>query len=88
MHTAVFNCLLTQNSFGRMCVVKLTSLTVLAGTVRIWHANTYRLESTLNYGLERVWTIACQRGSNNVAVGYDEGSIIIKVSCWAHLFFG
>ena len=51
----------------------------LTGTVRIWHANTYRLESTLNYGLERVWTIACRRGSNNVALGYDEGSIIIKV---------
>ncbi|XP_052225697.1 coatomer subunit beta'-like isoform X7 [Dreissena polymorpha] len=49
------------------------------GTVRIWHANTYRLESTLNYGLERVWTIACARGSNNVALGYDEGSIIIKL---------
>lgn len=49
------------------------------GTVRIWHANTYRLESTLNYGLERVWTVACQRGSNNVALGYDEGSIIIKL---------
>lgn len=52
----------------------------VTGTVRIWHANTYRLESTLNYGLERAWTIACQKGSNNVAVGYDEGSIIIKVS--------
>ncbi|GIX79870.1 coatomer subunit beta' [Caerostris extrusa] len=49
------------------------------GTVRVWHANTYRLESTLNYNLERVWTIACLKGSNNVALGYDEGSIIIKV---------
>lgn len=49
------------------------------GTVRIWHANTYKLESTLNYGLERVWTVACQKGSNNVALGYDEGSIIIKL---------
>ncbi len=48
--------------------------------MRIWHANTYRLESTLNYGLERVWAIACQKGSNNVALGYDEGSIMIKVS--------
>lgn len=58
------------------------------GTVRIWHANTYRLESTLNYGLERVWTIACQKGSNNVALGYDEGSIIVKVNqthCILHL---
>jgi hypothetical protein len=50
------------------------------GTVRLWHANTYRLESTLNYGLERVWTIAMMKGSNNVALGYDEGSIIIKVT--------
>ena len=49
------------------------------GTVRVWHANTYRLESTLNYGLERVWAIACRKGSNNVALGYDEGSIMIKV---------
>ncbi|XP_055929433.1 coatomer subunit beta'-like isoform X2 [Argiope bruennichi] len=49
------------------------------GTVRVWHANTYRLESTLNYNLERVWTIACLKGSNSVALGYDEGSIIIKV---------
>jgi len=49
------------------------------GTVRIWHANTYRLESTLNYGLERVWTITATRATNNVAIGYDEGSIMIKV---------
>ncbi|KAL0277835.1 UNVERIFIED_CONTAM: hypothetical protein PYX00_004979 [Menopon gallinae] len=49
------------------------------GTIRIWHAGTYRLESSLNYGLERVWTIACLRGSNNVTIGYDEGSIIVKV---------
>lgn len=49
------------------------------GTVRIWHSGTYRLESSLNYGLERVWTIACMRGSNNVAIGYDEGSIMVKV---------
>nr|XP_018896635.1 PREDICTED: coatomer subunit beta' [Bemisia tabaci] len=49
------------------------------GTVRIWHSGTYRLESSLNYGLERVWTIACLRGSNNVAIGYDEGSVMVKV---------
>merc|ERR1719340_108756 len=49
------------------------------GTVKIWHANTYRLENTLNYGLERVWDIGCLRGSNNVALGYDEGAIMIKL---------
>lgn len=62
------------------------------GTVKIWHAGTYRyfnvllifihclfkliiiyffrLESSLNYGFERVWTISCMHGSNNVALGY------------------
>lgn len=49
------------------------------GTVRVWHANTHRLESSLNYGFERVWAITCLRGSNNVAIGYDEGSIMVKV---------
>lgn len=52
---------------------------VFSGTVRIWHSSTYRLESTLNYGMERVWCVASLRGSNNVALGYDEGSIIVKV---------
>lgn len=49
------------------------------GTIRIWHANTTRLESSLNYGFERVWVICCLRGSNIVALGYDEGSILVKV---------
>lgn len=41
--------------------------------------NVSRLESSLNYGFERVWTIACLKGSNNVAIGYDEGSVLVKV---------
>ncbi|CAB3409382.1 unnamed protein product [Caenorhabditis bovis] len=48
-------------------------------TVRLWHANTYRLETTLNYGLERVWCIQAQKGSNTVAIGYDEGSVTLKL---------
>lgn len=44
------------------------------GTVRVWHAATFRLETTLNYGLERVWSLACQKGNNHVAIGYDEGA--------------
>lgn len=39
------------------------------GTVRVWHAGTYRLESSLNYGFERVWTLCAMHRSNNVAVG-------------------
>jgi len=49
------------------------------GTVRIWHAATYRLEATLNYLLERVWSIAVLKGSNSAAIGYDEGTVVIKL---------
>ncbi|KAF0531175.1 Coatomer, beta subunit [Gigaspora margarita] len=49
------------------------------GTIKIWHSNTYRLENTLNYGLERAWTVAYQKGNNNVAFGYDEGAVCVKL---------
>ena len=48
-------------------------------TVRIWHANTYRLETTLNYGLERVWSIIAMKGSNTVAVGYTNSSFSFQI---------
>eukprot|EP00443_Scrippsiella_acuminata_P048523 CAMPEP_0115188384 /NCGR_PEP_ID=MMETSP0270-20121206/10982_1 /TAXON_ID=71861 /ORGANISM="Scrippsiella trochoidea, Strain CCMP3099" /LENGTH=952 /DNA_ID=CAMNT_0002601563 /DNA_START=72 /DNA_END=2930 /DNA_ORIENTATION=- len=49
------------------------------GTARIWHGATYRLEATLNYYLERVWSIAVLKGSNAAAIGYDEGTVVIKL---------
>ncbi|KAF8324305.1 coatomer beta [Cantharellus anzutake] len=49
------------------------------GTVKIWHANTYRLESTLNYNLERAWCVASRKGLNDVAVGYDDGLVVIQL---------
>ena len=41
--------------------------------------NTYRLEFTLNYGFERVWCISQLPGSNTLGIGYDEGTIMIKL---------
>jgi coatomer subunit beta' len=49
------------------------------GTVRLWHSTTYRSESTLNYGLERAWCIAVTPDANKVAIGYDEGTIVLKL---------
>eukprot|EP00009_Paramoeba_aestuarina_P002379 CAMPEP_0201507694 /NCGR_PEP_ID=MMETSP0161_2-20130828/1285_1 /ASSEMBLY_ACC=CAM_ASM_000251 /TAXON_ID=180227 /ORGANISM="Neoparamoeba aestuarina, Strain SoJaBio B1-5/56/2" /LENGTH=988 /DNA_ID=CAMNT_0047902129 /DNA_START=135 /DNA_END=3101 /DNA_ORIENTATION=- len=48
-------------------------------TVRIWHTTTYKLEKTLNYRMERAWAISCHKGSNKIAVGYDEGVALIKL---------
>ncbi|CAM9451953.1 unnamed protein product, partial [Phaeothamnion confervicola] len=49
------------------------------GTVRIWHATTYRAETTLNYGMERVWALAAGNDSKKVAIGFDEGTIVLKL---------
>ncbi|KAL6307108.1 coatomer beta [Sparassis latifolia] len=49
------------------------------GTVKIWNSGTYRLENTLSYALERAWCIAIRKTSNEIAVGYDEGIVVIKL---------
>ena len=49
------------------------------GTVKLWNSGTYRLENTLSYALERAWCVAVRRTTNEVAVGYDEGVVVIKV---------
>lgn len=49
------------------------------GTVKIWNSNTYRIENTLSYALERAWCVALHRTANEVAVGYDEGVVVIKL---------
>ena len=49
------------------------------GTVRLWHSSTYRPETTLNYGMERAWCLSPTKDAHKVAIGYDEGTIILKL---------
>ncbi|GLB34322.1 putative the coatomer is a cytosolic protein complex that binds to dilysine motifs and reversibly associates with Golgi non- clathrin-coated vesicles, which further mediate biosynthetic protein transport from the ER, via the Golgi up to the trans Golgi network [Lyophyllum shimeji] len=49
------------------------------GTVKIWNSGTYRIENTLSYALERAWCMALRRDANEVAVGFDEGVVVIKL---------
>lgn len=49
------------------------------GTARVWHSSTYRLESTLNYLLERCWSVTALKGGNEVALGYDQGTVVLKL---------
>ncbi|KAF2864518.1 Coatomer, beta' subunit [Piedraia hortae CBS 480.64] len=49
------------------------------GTIKMWHANTYRLEQSLSYGLERAWCCAYQRGKQGIAMGFDDGAVVVKM---------
>jgi coatomer subunit beta' len=49
------------------------------GTVRLWHATTYRAESTLNYGMERCWSLDVGQDNNKLAIGYDDGTIVLSL---------
>ncbi|MEW5308232.1 MAG: hypothetical protein WDW38_000207 [Sanguina aurantia] len=49
------------------------------GTIKLWHSTTYRLENTLDYRLERVWSLGYVKGSNCLAIGYDDGAVVLKL---------
>ena len=56
-------------------------------TIEIRNNNTYRLENTLSYALEHAWCVALCRDANEVAMGFDEGLIAIKVRSLLHIQF-
>lgn len=49
------------------------------GSVRIWNANNFRSETTLNFNLDRVWALAIRKGSTEIAIGCDEGSMVVQL---------
>jgi len=49
------------------------------GTVRLWQSTTYRAESTLNYSMERAWALAATKDSNMLAIGFDEGCVVVEL---------
>jgi len=49
------------------------------GTVRLWQSTTYRAENTLNYGMERAWALAATKEANKLAIGFDEGCVVIEL---------
>jgi WD40 repeat protein len=47
-------------------------------TVMLWQVTTYQRETTLNYGMERAWSLAATKEANKLAIGYDEGCIVLE----------
>ena len=48
-------------------------------TIKIWNSNTYKLEKTLNYRLERAWCISTKKNSSLVTVGFDAGNVVFQL---------
>ena len=48
-------------------------------TARVWNATTWKQEKSVSFGMERVWAIATQKGSNLVAFGTDKGTVVAGV---------
>jgi len=71
-----------SNNVSAVCFHPRLPLIVSAsedGTVRLWHSTTYRAETTLNYGMERAWALASTPDSNKLAIGFDEGAVVIQL---------
>lgn len=49
------------------------------GTVRLWQSTTYRAETTLNYGMERAWALAATKETTKLAIGFDEGCVVVEL---------
>eukprot|EP00758_Cryptobia_borreli_P007710 Tbor_TRINITY_DN5324_c2_g2::TRINITY_DN5324_c2_g2_i5::g.3929::m.3929/K17302/COPB2, SEC27; coatomer subunit beta' len=48
-------------------------------TVGVINTTTWRQNQTLNYGLDRVWTISAKPNTNACALGFDKGMAVVKV---------
>lgn len=48
-------------------------------SVKIWNAMTFKLENTLDYNMERAWCTNALKEASMVALGYDEGTVVIKL---------
>jgi coatomer subunit beta' len=50
------------------------------GAIRFWHSQTYKLESNLNYNMDRIWSIDLSKDSSNlIAFGFDDGTVVVKI---------
>jgi coatomer subunit beta' len=48
--------------------------------VKVWHSSTFNLECTLTLDSKRCWTMASLPGNSRIALGFDQGMLIIEVS--------
>ena len=48
-------------------------------TCKFWNVNVFKLEETKLFGYETVWDISSQQGQNMIALGCEEGIIVMRM---------
>jgi len=46
---------------------------------KFWNLNTFKLEDSKNFGLETIWDMSVVKDTNMVALGCEEGTIVLKM---------
>lgn len=50
------------------------------GQVILWNTNNYKSVQTLNYYMQKCWSLDIQpKRSNMIGIGYDEGTLVLKI---------
>lgn len=69
----------SEDGTVKVLIPRLTPIRRITNQVQLWHSSTYKLEQSLNYGLERAWCVSYQRAQQHIAIGYDDGMVVLKM---------
>lgn len=71
----------TQSVTAVCCLPRQSLLLTTSedGIVGFWITRTYQLKSSVSYGMGRAWATNSRYDTNMIAIGFDEGVVMIKV---------
>ncbi|CRG96603.1 beta subunit of coatomer complex, putative [Plasmodium gallinaceum] len=66
------------------CLIYHSNLPIIISSsedcnVKIWNSSMFKLETTLNYNMDRCWSLCAKKTKNDLCIGYDEGLVVIQI---------
>ncbi|GAW80123.1 coatomer complex beta subunit [Plasmodium gonderi] len=83
-HTKQCIQILSGHTQNVSCLIYHSNLPIILSSsedcnVKIWNSSMYKLESTLNYNMDRCWSLCVKKTKNDLCIGYDEGLVVIQI---------
>ncbi|SBT70834.1 coatomer subunit beta, putative [Plasmodium malariae] len=83
-HTKQCIQVLTGHTQNVSCLIYYSNLPIIISSsedcnVKIWNSSMFKLESTLNYNMDRCWSLSAKKTKNDLCIGYDEGLVVIQI---------